>query len=401
MMDFEAVRPYLDAEVPEVLGRLMDDPQLVRVIERVKLPTLSRWLPPLSGFLVKLMLRRNLRNIRTVAEVQELVAGFMKNTVRRSTDGFTFEGIERIPADMAPLFISNHRDIAMDPAFVNYALYLSGRSVCEIAIGDNLLSNPLVSDLMRLNRSFVVKRSVEGIKAKLLALTQLSHYISLTLSRQQPVWIAQREGRAKTGIDRTDPAIIKMLTIAGKKQGLAFADSVRQLNIVPVTISYEYDPCDDLKAEELRASESGAYTKQEGEDVASMVRGISQPKGRVHVCFGEVLREDYANPNEVADAIDRQVISNYRLYPSNLLSFEKMIQNSQNIGEFSEEQLQGLNARCQQLIDSFTQSSPEAFQKKRAEFFHRIAAYPDNIQPYVLQMYANAFISQQTYSQPG
>jgi 1-acyl-sn-glycerol-3-phosphate acyltransferase len=393
MDTFADIRPYRDDEVPAVVARLMRDRQLVKAIERYKFPRLSRYCHPLTSLLVHYSLQQNLNRIRTVKDVQDMMAVFMVNTVQKSISGFTFEGLDNIPGRQPCLFISNHRDIAMDPALLNFALHQSGHDLVEIAIGDNLLANPLVSDIMRLNRSFIVKRSVEGHKAKFQALAHLSAYIDHTLAQNRSIWIAQREGRAKSGLDRTDPAIIKMLNICQKKKGLSFAASIQKLNIVPVAISYEYDPCDLLKAKELQASENASYVKSEGEDIASIIQGIASPKGRVHIAFGEVLRQNFTDAREVATAIDLQIMENYRLFPSNILAFEQLKVIRESFCSLQEESLHKLQELANQARQLWERLDRREFVKKAAEFSARIGAYPERLQHYVLEMYANPLIS--------
>ena len=172
--------------------------------------------------------------------------------ISTTTTKVEFSGLEKLTADQNYLFISNHRDIAMDPAFVNWGLHQQGLDTVRIAIGDNLLKKPFVSDLMRLNKSFIVKRSAKGVREMMAAFKALSGYIKHSLSvEKQSIWIAQKEGRAKDGNDQTDPAILKMLYMNGKGQKLAFSEYMTGLNIVPVSISYEYDPNDVAKANEI------------------------------------------------------------------------------------------------------------------------------------------------------
>src|SRR5690606_21760891 len=189
----------------------------------------------------------------------------------------TNSGLDKLSHDKSYLFISNHRDIAMDPAFVNYMLYHAGFDTLFIAIGDNLLKRPFVNDLMRLNRSFIVKRSLKG-RELLKSSKQLSEYIHHCIAENRNVWIAQREGRAKDGVDRTETALLKMLGMARRPEGLA--EALKPLHIVPVSISYEFDPCDALKGNELyQKTELGSYQKDDQSDINSIVTGMIGYKG--------------------------------------------------------------------------------------------------------------------------
>jgi len=315
---FAEIRPYNDAEVPEVVARLLHTPEFIDALTRFRYPTAHAWVGPVLRPLVRWTLRRQLARVTCVASMQQLIARYMQRMVDGTTATLSYSGLERLSPDQAYLFISNHRDIAMDPAFVNWGLVSRNMATVRIAIGDNLLRKPYVSDLMRLNKSFIVKRSLKGVREKLAALMQLSSYINHSIQEGHSIWIAQREGRAKDGNDQTDPAILKMLYVSQKKQA-DFAVAIKQLHIVPVAISYEYDPCDAAKARELQAlATDGCYQKSQYEDIESIVRGITGFKGDVHVSFGEPLQGDYATAEELAQAIDAAIRANYRLHGSNL-----------------------------------------------------------------------------------
>ena len=318
---FAEIRPYHDDEVPAALARLMADEELLAAIAHFRFPSLSRWLGWLLKPLIRSALKRRWAKVRTVRDVQMEVAHFMESMIASTTDGVTYSGLEQLDSQKGYLFISNHRDIAMDPAFVNWGLYKCGLETVRIAIGDNLLRKPCATELMRLNKSFIVKRSVKGPREMMKAFNELSAYIAHSLTEGHSIWIAQKEGRAKDGDDKTDPAILKMFYMAGKQQKRSFAEYMQSLNIVPVAISYEFDPGDEAKARELvERAQSGSYEKGEFEDIDSIVAGIVGGKGRVHVSLGKPLSGDYESPEELAQAIDQAIHSQYRLFPSNLLA---------------------------------------------------------------------------------
>ena len=318
---FAEIRPYHDDEVPAALARLMADEELLAAIAHFRFPSLSRWLGWLLKPLIRSALQRRWAKVRTVRDVQMEVAHFMESMIASTTEGVTYSGLEQLDSQKGYLFISNHRDIAMDPAFVNWGLYKCGLETVRIAIGDNLLRKPCATELMRLNKSFIVKRSVKGPREMMKAFNELSAYIAHSLGGGHSIWIAQKEGRAKDGDDKTDPAILKMFYMAGKQQKRGFAEYMQSLNIVPVAISYEFDPGDEAKARELvERAQSGSYEKGEFEDIDSIVAGIVGFKGRVHVSLGKPLSGDYDSPEELAQAIDQAIHSQYRLFPSNLLA---------------------------------------------------------------------------------
>jgi hypothetical protein len=371
MQDFADIRPYNDAEVPAVLERLLGDHEFLDAIGSLKFKALARWLRWPLRLLVRLVLRRELAPVTDVKSLQTLIGRYMSSMIEDSTAGFSVSGLEALEPGQAYLFISNHRDIALDPAFTNFALFRTGLDTARIAIGDNLLTTAYVSDLMRLNKSFIVKRSARGPRQILKAYRDLSAYIRQSIQQEGvDIWIAQREGRAKDGIDRTEPAIIKMLSMSIDKQLETFADYVQSLRIVPVSISYELDPCDELKATELQALAAvGSYQKKEDEDVASIATGIAGDKGHVHVAFGTPLGAGYETPEAVAAEIDRQVINNYHLHATNLYAYRA---------------LQGEIPQALKVVDGGC---------SEAEFQQRMRAIPAPQRNFALAIYANAVTS--------
>ncbi|MDO6525206.1 1-acyl-sn-glycerol-3-phosphate acyltransferase [Motilimonas sp. 1_MG-2023] len=318
---FADIRPYNDDEIAGVIQRITHDDEFIAAMTKVRFPRLSGWAPWLMRPIVKQALSKKWAGLDSVDKVQAEVAAHMQSMVTRTTSKVTFTGLEQLQRDQAYLFVSNHRDIAMDPAFVNWGLFHNNFGTVRIAIGDNLLKKPYVTDLMKLNKSFIVKRSATAPRAMMAAFSHLSAYIKDSLNTGNNIWIAQKEGRAKDGFDKTDPAIIKMFYMHGKKQKIPFADYVKQLKIVPVAISYEFDPGDVSKAKELYATEQhGKYEKSEFEDIVSITEGITGKKGHVHIAFGQPLQDDYDDADSVAAAIDDSIYRHYYLHPSNLLA---------------------------------------------------------------------------------
>lgn len=318
---YRDIRPYNDQEVPASIERLIDDPEFVDALVKHRFKHSPKWLAALLTPIVKLLLRVKLRKINTVAEIQNEVGRFMESLLQRTSEGISVKGLEKLDPKKAYIFISNHRDIAMDPALVIYALHRAGHNTALIAFGDNLLKKPSATELMKLNKGFVVNRSAKRPRELLKALTQLSNFIKDTLADNHSIWIAQREGRAKDGMDKTDPAILKMFYMAGKQQKLEFSEYIKTLNIVPVAIAYENDPCDIAKANELyQRKHIGEYNKTEFEDIDSLIQGIVGPKGRITVSFGEVADADFETPESLAAFIDSQIYQNYHLYPINYLA---------------------------------------------------------------------------------
>jgi len=322
---FDDIRPFRDSEAPAIVKTLVNEPALQNSIASYVIPKLYQLTPGLSRTLVKYYLKWRLRRINTVKEFQTEVAKYLHQLIKKSTDGFTFDGLSQLDMSKPTLFISNHRDIALDPALMNLALYKSGAETVEIAIGDNLLTKPWVSDLMRLNKSFIVKRSAKTKREMLTNSKNLSSYIHHTITESHKnIWIAQREGRAKDGLDKTNAALISMLLL-NKAKTQSIEQYISQLNIVPVSISYEFDPCDTHKAIELATIEAtGDYQKQADEDLNSIAKGLLGDKGRVHIEFGQPLSGEFSDSKAIAAEIDRQIIKNYRLYDSNIVADAKL-----------------------------------------------------------------------------
>ncbi len=370
---FDDIRPYRDEEVPAVLARILADPEFLDALARFRFPSLPSVLLKILRPVVRWQLEKQTRTVHDVKSFQAVIEAYMQRMISGTSTGLTVSGLEHLDPSQAYLFVSNHRDIAMDPAFVNWVLWHNGMDTVRIAIGDNLLTKPFASDLMRLNKSFLVKRGETAPKKIYIALKQLSAYIHHSIMNEKSsVWIAQREGRAKDGLDRTEEAIIKMFAISKPKEQ-AFADFVRELNIVPVAISYEWDPCDESKARELyEKATHGSYQKDAHEDVQSIAKGIAGNKGRVHVSFGDVLRADFDTPEAVAAEMDRQIIGNYVLFPSNYLAAVALGDSAG--GNY------GFPAKP---FDQDTVSQAQAV------FDERLLQCPEEFRPYWLAMYAN------------
>ncbi len=365
---FAQIRPYNDDEVAAVIARMLGNAEFLDAVAGLRLPrvaaVLGAWMRPL----VRMVLARQVRGVRDVRSFQRIVEHYMRIMVESRTTGFSVSGLEGLDASRASLLIGNHRDIALDPSFISYALFSSGRDTVRVAIGDNLLTKDYVSDLMRLNKSFIVRRAAKGPRQMMATWQELSDYISHSLREErQSIWIAQREGRAKDGWDRTEPAIIKMLAIA-KPREQSFAEFIASLCIVPVSISYEWDPCDAIKAHELCArARHGSYRKGEHEDVNSIARSITAPKGRVHVGFGQPLGAGFDTPEAVAHEIDRQVLALYGVQPTNLFAYR-----------MAEGSLPPDLAHLSQMADSV-----------ESEFRARLDALPEAERPFMIAMYAN------------
>ena len=335
---FDDIRPYSDNEVPTVMKRLAKNELLVSAVRIMKWPSCPGYLTGFADTLVRLFLKRKLWGIKTVSEFQsKIIAEFLLKWILKNTsDGLTFSGLDKLDKDKSYIFMTNHRDIVLDPTLVNYALYLNGFSIPYSTFGDNLLLNNAVSDLIRVNNAVIVKRGLAR-KEQLEASIHLSEYLNNLRRQGKNFWISQREGRAKDGIDQTNPAIINMFYISERKKQSGFSEFVKSCNIVPVAISYEKDPCDRLKGWELyRKNKNGMHRKKKNEDLLSMVAGISRYKGRIHLSFGEPLVGDFEDKNELADAIDKSIHSLYKLWPGNFIAYDQIFKTEKYSDKYTE-----------------------------------------------------------------
>ncbi|QKE64206.1 1-acyl-sn-glycerol-3-phosphate acyltransferase [Aquipseudomonas campi] len=372
MGEFDSIRPYADHEVPAVLARLLADPIFLGTLTRFRFPRLAGPFGWLLKPLIAHRLRQQLADVNSVGALQERIEPYIDHTVERATDGVTYSGLEQLKAGTPYLFLANHRDIVMDPAFVNYAVFHAGLPTPRIAIGDNLLQRPFVSDLMRLNKSFIVHRSLTGRREKLAAFQLLSAYINHSIRVDgQSIWIAQAEGRAKDGDDRTDSAILKMFHMSRKDE--TFADVLGSLNLIPVSISYEYDPCDQAKARELsiRAS-TGSYEKAPGEDDASIALGITGYKGRVHIHFGAPVIAGFEDAKQLASLMDQHILGGYRLFPVHYLAYSQWDERDSALQVPTAEQL----------------FAADELAKARGEWQRRLDACPVEQRPWLIRQYA-------------
>ncbi|MBT8218514.1 MAG: 1-acyl-sn-glycerol-3-phosphate acyltransferase [Bacteroidia bacterium] len=379
MKDFDHIRPFNNDEIAGVKERLLQNDEFISAIARYRIGRIEKWIPFLVHPIVRSALKSRFRNIDKVEDIPHIVKKYIDQTIRQTTSGFTVSGIKELDPYKSYLFISNHRDIALDAAFLNYALLTNGHRTARIAIGDNLLSKPFVGDLIRLNKSFIVKRSVTRPREMLSNFKVLSAYIRHTLQIDKfPVWIAQSEGRAKDGWDKTQPAVIKMITMAKQKEE-RFEDYIRKLRIVPVAISYELDPNDAVKAKEVYVLDKyGKYRKGKYEDVDSISRGITGKKGRVHLAFGQPINASLRSAEEVALAIDEQIIDFYKIFPSNIIAYRSLFYQDPHIE---------LNT------GSITGRMKKLFKK-------RIKDMPKKHRIFALRIYANPIIQKENLDKP-
>jgi len=320
---FDDIRPYDDSEVAAAIPALIADSELIDVLIGAKVGWLPALLRPLARPLARAKLRRVTAGMNSLDDFHRYFQTLFLPLLAASSDGVSYSGFEQLGAT-PHLFISNHRDIALDPLVVGMALESVGRTSTRIAIGDNLVAKPYVGHLMRLNRAFLVRRGITGRREKLEALKVLSAYIRYSIGEEdESVWIAQREGRAKDGDDWTETALLKMLALSADKQ-TQFSTALAELNLQPVAISYEWDPCDIDKARELAASASGErYRKGADEDVETIYKGLFGRKGRIHVTATAPLTLS-DDATSLAAVIDSAIHASFKLFPSHLWAWRQL-----------------------------------------------------------------------------
>ena len=319
---YNDIRPYRDHEVSSVVDTLLSDNEFIDTLIALRGNRIAKWVPGLVRLFARRTMKSQLAGVTTVDGFQALVKPRLDRVVE-ATSYFSYSGIEQLNTEASYLFISNHRDIVMDSAYANSVLVVEGHRTAQIAIGDNLLQKPWVSHLMRINKSFIVKRSLSGPKQQLAASKQLANFMrEAIVENQGPLWIAQREGRAKDGNDRTEAAVLKMLTLSRDKATESPDEVLGKLNIVPLTISYEVDPCDVMKAREL--AYGAGYEKAPFEDLESIAQGIQGQKGHVHIHFGTPLNQPSLSVPDAVSLIDHAMVANYRLFKTNFWACEAL-----------------------------------------------------------------------------
>ena len=318
LTEFESISPYTDEQAAEALSKLAEHPAVGQA---------SHYFFPEES---PDFLKNVLKQIKTIDQFQVLVMQrFVRWVLEHTAKNFSYDGISNIDPSKKFLALSNHRDIIMDPAITQLILHTNGLPMTEIAVGDNLITNEAIEYLIRSNRMIKV---VRGISARELYLSSqlLSKYIRLNITQQRSsIWLAQRQGRTKNGYDVTEQGLLKMLDMSGTAD---FQTNFEELNIIPMSISYEYEPCDILKARETVISRKHKYVKAEGEDFNSIMVGIMQHKGNIHLNIGKPLTSEEIAAAALCDkndryqlirhAVDIRVIEGYKLWKNNYVAYD-------------------------------------------------------------------------------
>lgn len=372
---FDPIRPFEPDELPDVFDRLLQNEQFSSVLAY------------LYPDVPKEALAAKMHACKDNLDFQKTFCyGFLVQLLARLSKGCDID-IASLDTDSRYTFISNHRDIVLDSALLDKLLIDAGfNTTCEIAIGDNLLKLPWVKDLVRVNKSFIVERAL-SMREMLMASKRLSEYMHFVIAEKNDnVWIAQREGRAKDSNDRTQEAILKMMVMGGEG---SIIDRLKQLHLVPLAISYEYDPCDYLKAAELQARrDNPSWQKGPMDDVTSMQTGIMGYKGYIHYqcadCIDSYLDTIPADTPKtelfrlIADHIDRQIFAGYRLYPNNYVTLDLLHGDSAHADHYTAEDKAQFEAYLKGQLDKIEmEGKDDAYLREQ-----------------MLKMYANPAINQ-------
>lgn len=316
---FDDIRPFYEDEIPAAMQRIANS---------TSFPLLASYVYPHADLET---VRQQIRSYHTIRDFQlEVMRCVNEQVIARSTNGFTYSGLDRLSPKQQYMFVSNHRDIMLDACLLQYALYQQGHETSEITFGANLMQGQLVTDIGRANKMFRVERPGMSPREFYKSSMHLSEYMRYTITeKKQSIWIAQRNGRTKDGCDRTDQGIIKMFGMSYPNDKIK---ALEELHIVPVSISYEWEPCDILKAIEIYKSRREKYIKKPNEDLNSILTGIMQPKGRVHIAFcAPLTHTDLMTFNQftaseyhrqVAHLLDQRICAAYSLSPNNYIAHD-------------------------------------------------------------------------------
>ncbi|WDF45848.1 1-acyl-sn-glycerol-3-phosphate acyltransferase [Chryseobacterium sp. KACC 21268] len=376
MSKFDEIRPFYDDEVNVALQSVAKHP-MMKALMSFTFPNKDEdfWID-------------EFKNVHSINDFQsQFISQTVLQILERSSEGLTTSGFDQLDKNQSYLFISNHRDIVLDTSLLNLALLNGGFVMTSSAIGDNLVKKPFLHVLAKLNRNFLVQRGI-SIREQLSSSKTLSEYIyNLLINENRSVWMAQREGRAKDGNDFTQQGVLKMLAMSAEDQSLT--DFFKTLKIVPLSISYEYDPTDSLKMPQLMAkSRNEVYVKDHNEDFTTMLSGVLGQKKRIHLHAGKVLNteldniaNEFDNKNKqlqaIAQIIDDSIIQNYKLWPTKYIAYDLLHKTDQFAHRYTEEEKQLFIRRLEMRIDSFDSALKESF----------------------LAMYANPVINKMKYQQ--
>lgn len=360
MSKFDAIRPFYDSEVNEALVSSLNHPMLKAMMD-FTFPEMEEeeW-------------KKQLKHTHSIRDFQiNFVYQSIQKILEKSSEGLTTTGFEKLQPNTSYLFISNHRDIILDTSLLNVSLHDKGLVMTASAIGDNLVQKDFLLKLSKLNRNFLIQRGLSP--RELLQSSKLvSEYMYRLLSKEnRSVWVAQKEGRTKDGNDATHQGVLKMIAMASDEKDVM--QYFKKLKIVPVSISYEYDPTDALKMPQLLAeAKDEVYKKEKNEDFVNLISGIIGQKKHIHIHVGDVLNEELdaiseetTNTNKqiqaLAQAIDDSILNSYKLWPTNYIAFDILHQSNLYTNHYSEQEKQLFERRLELRIDADNSTLRQAF----------------------------------------
>lgn len=350
MQRFDAIRPYYDAEINKAIQKVVHHP-MMKALMNFTFPDVNDevW-------------KEQLKKTHSIRDFQcNFIYESVQQVLKSSSDGLTTSGFEKLEKNTAYLFISNHRDIILDTSLLNASLFDHDLVMTASAIGDNLVKKAFLDVLAKLNRNFLVQRGLSP-REMLQSSKLMSEYIcQLLLRENRSVWIAQREGRTKDGNDATHPGVLKMLAMGNDEANLM--DYFKKIKIVPVSISYEYDPTDALKMPQLKAEANNeTYVKEENEDFMTLLSGIMGQKKRIHIHVGGVLDKEidaiasnFDNSNKqiqaLAQVIDDSILQSYHLWPTNYIALDILNKSDEHKAFYTENEKSLFERRLEMKID--------------------------------------------------
>ncbi|GIM55665.1 glycerol acyltransferase [Capnocytophaga canimorsus] len=361
MDHFESIRPYHDSEIHNILEDIYEH-SLMQAMMLYAFPELSQ-----EQRNEKLLSNHSIFDFQ-----RQIMYQVVKKAIAKSMDDFTFEGFEKLKPDTAYLFISNHRDIILDTSLLNVTLHDHNLKMTASAVGDNLIRKKVLKALSLLNRNFIIHRNLPPREA-LEKSKIVSKYIKYCITAQnRSVWIAQREGRTKDGDDRTQQGVLKMLSLA-KPENQSVMQYFKQLNIVPMAISYEFDPTDMMKIPALMAQHYGVeYVKSKKEDFENIFQGLVGQKGRVHISVGTPLNDIFdkieienthvnKQLQQLADYLDQKIHQQYKLFPTNYIAYDMLYQTNTHQQYYSEKEIRQFERRMNNRSKSESDISKRKF----------------------------------------
>jgi len=360
MQRFDAIRPFYDAEINEAIQKVMHHP-MMKALMNFTFPEVD-----------DAIWKEQLKKTHSIRDFQSnFIYQSVQQVLKRSSDGLTTSGFEKLHKNTSYLFISNHRDIILDTSLLNASLFDHGLVMTASAIGDNLVKKAFLSALAKLNRNFLVQRGLPP-REMLQSSKLMSEYIGQLLLREnRSVWIAHREGRTKDGNDATHPGVLKMLAMGSDEANLT--DYFKKIKIVPVSISYEYDPTDALKMPQLKAEANNeTYIKEKNEDFMTLLSGIMGQKKHIHIHVGDVLDHEidqianqFDNSNKqiqaLATAIDDSILSSYKLWPTNYIAYDLLYKTQMYKSHYTENEKSLFERRLEMRINEDNPIELEGF----------------------------------------